>query len=181
MDHITRPYPLRARACSIAALALVAACGDSHDSRADSIAVAHLLAREAVPTLAPGRNTVLTVSAEAAGRAVDSVFRADLAPVATRVRGSGPPALDLRVTMTTLKLNGDSAAAVIQRHGVDRKDTTRFASSQALYQLAWSRVGGWMIASVQPFSFKGEGKPAARPRDAWWDSTTGKAKAPATP
>lgn len=180
MDHITRPSSLRPRAC-VAALALVAACSDNHNSRDDSVAAAHLLAKEARPVLAPGRTAVVIATAEAAGRTFDSVFRADLAPVAKRVRGTGDPAVNLRVTVTSFLMNGDSAVAVMHRRGVDFKDTTRFASSETRYRLVWSRVGGWLLASTQPSNFQGEGAPPARPRDAWYDSTTGKAKAPATP
>jgi hypothetical protein len=68
-------------------------------------------------------------------------------------------------------LNGDSAEAVIRRRGVDRADTTRFATSDTRYRLSWSRLNHWLVTSTEPFNFQGEGAPPARPRDAWWDST----------
>jgi hypothetical protein len=180
MDRNARLSSLRPGAC-VLALALLGACGDGHDARTDSVDVAHLLARESVPVMAAGRTAEVTVTADAAGRLVDSVFRAQLAPTVARLRGEGSPQISLLVAVTRFRLSGDSAEAVVHRRGVDRADTTRFASSDTRYLLAWSRMNHWMVTATQPSNFQGEGKPSARPRDAWWDSTKAKAKAPATP
>lgn len=161
--------PFRPSLATLVGLALLAACGDAHEPSEDSVAVADIVAREAVPVITPGRAAELHATATSVGGAFDSVFRERMAPVALRLRGtdSTPPVV-LDVAVTSLRLAGDSAEAVVHRRGHYRADTARFSSSDTRYRLVWQQEGGWRVAQTEPFNFQGEGAPPARARDVWW-------------
>lgn len=151
-------------------LLALAACGRGHSPREDSVALAELVAREAVPVITAGRTATLTART-AAGGLFDSVFQARMAPVAARLRGdsaAGATEVLLEVGVPRLALAGDSAEVVMERRGRYRADTTRFSTSRTRYRFLWTKDGGWLLAQTDPFEFTGEGQPPARARDLWW-------------
>lgn len=153
----------------------LAACGRGHSPREDSVALAELVAREAVPVLTAGRTATLEARSAAAG-AFDSVFRARMTPVAERLRGgsaAGATEVLLDVGVQSFTLAGDSAEAVVERRGRYRADTARFSASRTRYRFLWTKDGGWALAQTDPFEFTGEGQPPARPRDEWWPQRDG--------
>ena len=159
-----------AESCVLAALAFTAiGCGERHEPSADTVAIAELLANEAIPVFPEGRSAELRVQVTSVGGAFDSVFRAEMSSVVQRLRGadSAPPVV-LDVTVTSLELRGDSAQALIRRRGFYRADTSRYSASDTRYRFLWQRERGWTLADAQPFNFSGEGVPPSRARDVWW-------------
>jgi hypothetical protein len=162
------------RSCALVAAVLASlACGDRHEPSADTVALAELIANEAVPVFPGGRTAELRVSIVSVGGTFDSVFRAEMSPVVQRLRGvdSAPPVV-LNVTVTSLQLRGDSAHAVVRRHGYYRADTSRYSSSDTRYHFVWERDRGWTLTDAEPFNFAGEGVPPSRARDVWWPEKT---------
>lgn len=179
-----RSVPRRLRT-SLPLLLVLAGCERGHDARADSLALAELVAREAVPVITPGRTAELSVRTSVGGP-FDSVLVARMVPVVGRLRGdsaAGRAEVLLEVGVESFSLAGDSAEAVVARRGRYRADTTRYSSSRTRYRYLWTKEGGWTLAQTDPFEFAGEGQPPARARDLWWPSrdSAGAAAKPPTP
>ena len=154
---------------ALALLLPLTACGDGRSARDDSVAVARLVAEQAVPVVTPGVAAEVRLPVGAVAGTFDSTFRAALEPAVARLRGADSlPGVVVDVRVTTLQLAGDSAEVVVHRRGHYRTDTTRFSSSDTRYRLAWAREGGWSLTQTEPFNFQGEGTPSSRARDVWW-------------
>jgi hypothetical protein len=169
-----RWFRYAARACALTAVTLTSlACAERHEPAADTVAIAELIANEAVPVFPGGRTAELRVSVASVGGAFDSVFRAEMSTVTQRLRGtdSAPPVV-LDVTVTSLRLVGDTALAIVRRRGFYRADTTRYSASDTRYRFVWQRERGWALADAEPFNFAGEGVPPTRARDVWWPEKT---------
>lgn len=161
----------RLTACTCVILS-VAACGDGHSPREDSVAVAQMLAAQSAPVVTPGVSAELRLVDAGVGGIFDSTFRAGMAPVVQRLRGGDSlPAVVIDLKVGSVRFDGDSAEVLVHRRGFYRADTTRFSSSDTRYRFLWQQEAGWSLAQTEPFNFQGEGAPSSRARDEWWPGT----------
>ena len=162
---------------ALALLLPLCACGDGRSPHDDSVAVARLVAEQAVPVVTQG--VAADVRLAAGEGAFDSTFRATLAPAVARLRGTDSlPGVVVDVRVTSLRFAGDSAEVVVHRRGFQRTDTARYSSSDTRYRLAWVQDRGWSLTQTEPFNFQGEGVPSSRARDVWWPQRDSSATRP---
>ncbi|HYD54795.1 MAG TPA: hypothetical protein VEA99_19330 [Gemmatimonadaceae bacterium] len=169
MLDTTFARPRRALLPASFLLIALAACRDGHEPREDSVAIAAMVAEQAVPVITPGVTAELRLGARDTASAFDSTFRARMLPVIERLQGGvRQPPVVIEMRVDSLTIAGDSAVVVVHRRGTHRAEPARFSSNDTRYRFAWQRETGWALTQTEPFNFQGEGIPAARARDVWW-------------